>query len=265
METLFKDRVLLLSGASGIAAATARLAAREGAKLFIVSLEGAECAALRDEVLAVTEHCFYLTGDLAETGVAEQAVAACVERYGRIDALFNVAGGSGRRYGDGPLHECSDDGFDATLRINLRTLFLLSRATLRQMLLQERRENGQRGAILNMATVTAYSPQRDFFATHAYAAAKAGVIGLTTAAASYYAQQGIRINAIAPGLVRTPMSRRAQTDEKILTFMEKKQPLAERLIEPEDVARTALFLLSDFARMTTGEIVSIDAGWHVSG
>ncbi len=265
MEALLGDRALLLSGASGIAAAAARLAAREGAKLFIVSLGEDECAALQREILSVTEHCFFLAGDLAESDTAERAVAACVERYGRIDALFNVAGISGRRYGDGPLHECSDEGFDVTIRANLRTLFTLSRATLRQMLRQDKGGNGQRGAILNMATVTAYSPRSDFFATHAYAAAKAGVIGLTTAAASYYAPRGIRINAIAPGLVRTPMSRRAQSDEEILAFMEKKQPLAERLIEPEDVARTALFLLSDFARMTTGEIVGVDAGWRVSG
>lgn len=265
MGPLLKDRILLLSGASGIAAATARLAAREGAKLHVVSLGEEECAALRDEILSIGGKCCYTTGDLSEGDVAERAVTACVGRYGRIDALFNVAGISGRRFGDGPLHECSDEGFDVTIRANLRSLFTLSRATLRQMLLQEKGEDGQRGAILNMATVTAYSPQRDFFATHAYAAAKAGVIGLTTAAAAYYAPRGIRINAIAPGLVRTPMSRRAQGNEEILAFMEKKQPLAERLIDPADVARTALFLLSDFARMTTGEIVAVDAGWHVSG
>lgn len=265
MNGLLKDRVLLLSGASGIAAETARLAVGEGAKLFFVSLGDAECAALHEEILATTPDCGFTRGDLSETAVADRAVAECVARFGRIDALFNVAGISGRRFGDGPLHECSDEGFDVTIRVNLRTMFGLSRAVLRQMLAQDAGENGQRGVILNMATVTAYSPQSDFFATHAYAAAKGAVIGMTTAMASYYAPRGIRVNAIAPGLVRTPMSLRAQSDESIRALMEKKQPLVRGILEPEDVARTALFLLSDYARMTTGEVVSVDGGWHVSG
>lgn len=265
METLLKDRVLLLSGASGIAAATARMAVRAGAKLHFVSLGEEECMALHEELLALSPDCTFTCGDLSETPTADRAVAECVERFGRIDALFNVAGISGRRFGDGPLHECSDEGFDVTMRVNLRTMFGLSRAALRQMLRQSNGANGQRGVILNMATVTAYSPQRDFFATHAYAAAKAAVIGMSTAMASYYAPHGIRVNAIAPGLVRTPMSRRAQSNESIRALMEKKQPLAGGILEPDDVARTALFLMSDFARMTTGEVVSVDGGWRVSG
>jgi len=104
----------------------------------------------------------------------------------------------------------------------------------------------------------------NFFATHAYAAAKGGVIAMTKAMASYYAPHKIRVNAIAPGLVRTPMSRRAQTDDRILAFMKKKQPLLEGLIEPEDVAEAAMFLLSPAAGTITGEVLSIDAGWHVS-
>lgn len=265
MEALLKDRVLLLSGASGIAAATARFAVREGAKLFFVSLAEEECAALHEELRQLTRDCAFICGDLGETATANRAVAACVEQFGRIDALFNVAGISGRRFGDGPLHECTDEGFDVTMKANLRTMFGLSRATLRQMLTQSKGENGQRGAILNMATVTAYSPQSDFFATHAYAAAKGGVIAMTKAMASYYAPHGIRVNAIAPGLVRTPMSQRAQSNESIRALMEKKQALAGGILEPGDIARTALFLLSDYARMTTGEVVSVDGGWHVSG
>lgn len=265
MEPLFQNRVVLLSGASGIAAATARLAAREGAKVYIVSLLEDECEQLCTEISSITGPCGYHCGDLAESPIAERAVADCVARFGRIDAVFNVAGISGRRFGDGPLHECTEEGFDTTVRANLRTMFLLNRAALRHMLHQEPAANGQRGAILNMATVTAYSPQRDFFATHAYAAAKGGVIGMTTAMAAYYAPHGIRVNAIAPGLVRTPMSLRAQSNPEILAYMQRKQPLAPSLIEAEDVARTAVFLLSDAARMTTGEVVSVDAGWHVSG
>jgi NAD(P)-dependent dehydrogenase (short-subunit alcohol dehydrogenase family) len=82
--------------------------------------------------------------------------------------------------------------------------------------------------------------------------------------AAYYASSGIRVNAIAPGVTRTAMSLRAQSDEKILAQLKTKQPLAGSLIDPDDVARTALFLLSDSARYITGQIIGVDAGWEVS-
>jgi NAD(P)-dependent dehydrogenase (short-subunit alcohol dehydrogenase family) len=132
------------------------------------------------------------------------------------------------------------------------------------MLNQEPDALGARGVILNMASVLAESPEPKFFATHAYAASKSALIGLTQAMAAYYAQVKIRVNAIAPGLTRTPMSARAQRDLDILDFLRVKQPLSEDLIEAEDVARAAVFLLSDEARYITGEVLSVDAGWRVS-
>jgi NAD(P)-dependent dehydrogenase (short-subunit alcohol dehydrogenase family) len=241
------DRVLLISGASGIAAETAALAREAGARVFTVALSDADCI-----------------GDLTDAAVANRSVAECVARYGSIDALFNVAGISGRRLGDGPVHECTDEGWQRTLANNLETTFNLSRAVLRQMLAQPARENGVRGAILNMASVLAASPEPRHFATHAYAASKGAIVALTTAMAAYYAPHGIRVNAVAPGLVRTPMSARAQTSPAILEAMRHKQPLAGTLIEPGDVARAALFLLGDESRMITGEVLAVDAGWHVS-
>lgn len=259
-----EGKSLLLSGATGIAASAARMALESGARLCVVSLQEEDLRQLRQQLQPGPHQMVTVAGDLAEAVTAERAAARCAEAFGRIDLLFNVAGMSGRRHGDGAVHECSDEGFDETLRGNLRTLFLLSRAALRFMMAQDPGADAMRGAILHMSTVTAYSPQRDFFATHAYAAAKGGVIGLTKAMASYYAPHKIRVNAIAPGLVRTPMSLRAQTNQAILNLMRHKQPLAESLIEADDVARTALFLLSDAARMITGEVVGVDAGWHVS-
>lgn len=265
MDIGLDGKILLLSGATGIAACTARLAVEAGARVCVVSLHEEDCDALRAELSDATGQLATLAGDLTDPRTADDAVSLCMERFGRVDLLFNVAGMSGRRFGDGPVHECTDDGFEETVRGNLRTVFLLSRATLRQMLRQDVAADGLRGTILHMATVTAYSPQSDFFATHAYAAAKGGVIGLTKAMASYYAPHKIRVNAIAPGLVRTPMSKRAQSDESILALMRKKQPLAADLLEPEDVARTALLLLGNAARMVTGEVLGVDAGWSVSG
>lgn len=260
----FTGRTLLLSGATGIAASTARLALDAGAQVFVVSLEEADCLALRQAATSHSDRLQTLAGDLFDAGVANTAVSACAASFGRVDMLFNVAGISGRRFGDGPIHECSDEAFEATMRGNLRTLFLLTRAAVQQMLRQQPGADGMRGSILHMGSVMAASPQRDYFATHAYAASKGAIASLTKAMASYYAPHKIRVNAIAPGLVRTPMSARAQSNAAILEYMRHKQPLAETLLAAEDVARTALLLMSDAARMVTGEVLAVDGGWQVS-
>jgi len=246
-------QVWMITGSSGIGASAARKAAARGAKVFVCGLDGQECSELAAEVGGACH-----AGDLSEPRHAEIAVAQCYAEFGAVDALFNVAGASGRRWGDGPLHLITDEGWDRTVDVNLKSMFLVTRSVLRRMLPREK------GAILNMATTSAEYPEPIHFATHAYAAAKGGVIAMTKAMAAYYAPHKIRVNAISPGLVRTPMSRRAQTDERILTFMRKKQPLLEGLIEPEDVAEAALFLLSPAAATITGEVLHIDAGWHVS-
>jgi NAD(P)-dependent dehydrogenase (short-subunit alcohol dehydrogenase family) len=140
----------------------------------------------------------------------------------------------------------------------------MCREVVNQMLRQSVGENSQRGSIVNIASVLALAPEAAHFATHAYAASKGAIISLTRAMAAYYAPHKIRVNAVAPGLARTPMSARAQNDPAILELMKTKQPLAEDLIAAEDVADAALFLLSDKARTITGEILAVDAGWKVS-
>jgi len=152
-----------------------------------------------------------------------------------------------------------------TMNTNARSMLFVCGGVIRQMLQQSVQTNGLRGVILNMASVLACSPSSQYFATHAYAASKGAIIALTKSMAAYYAPMKIRVNAIAPGLVRTPMSQRAQGDAKILEYMQSKQPLIEGLIAAEDVAHAALFLLSDNANMITGDVLQIDAGWCVSG
>ncbi len=234
-------------------AATARLAAVYGARVFVCGLEEEPCRQLAAECGGGCH-----VGDLSIPSEAEKAVARCITELGPIDALFNVAGGSGRRFGDGPLHLISDQGWERTFDINLKTMFLVSRSVLRRMV--PRRS----GAILNMATVTAYSPEPKNFATHAYAAAKGAAIAMTKSMAAYYAPYRIRVNAIAPGLVKTPMSLRAQTDATILEQMRQKQPLCGSLLEPDEVARAAVFLLGPSANMITGQVLGVDGGWEVS-
>ena len=238
-----QGKVLLITGATGIAAATAALARATGARVFVAALPGEEAD---------------YQGDLSQEEHAEAAVHACVERYGAPDAVFNVAGISGRSFGDGPLHECTAEGWDRTMQMNVRSMFLVSRSVLSRMM---RRESG---SILNMASVLAFSPEPRYFASHAYAASKGAVIALTTTMAAYYAPMKIRVNAIAPGLVETPMSRRAQQDNAIREYLREKQPLPGAMLSADAVARAALFLLSDASGAITGQVLTVDGGWCVS-
>ncbi|MBS1791940.1 MAG: SDR family oxidoreductase [Acidobacteria bacterium] len=254
----------IITGSTGIAAAAIKLAARESHAVFFISRDEASCRELADELQTENKPYGFHVADLTSPEAVAEAVAACVAQFGRIDALFNVAGISGRRFGDGPIHECSVEGWQTTFDNNAKTTFLMCREVVKQMLQQSVGETGQRGSIVNMASVLALAPEAEHFATHAYAASKGAIISLTRAMAAYYAPHKIRVNAVAPGLVRTPMSARAQSEPAILELMKTKQPLCEDLIAPDDVAQAALFLLSDRARTITGEILTVDAGWRVS-
>ena len=241
---------LLITGATGIAGATVRLAQAAGHGVFVASLNEADCTAL---------DCPYLACDLTDSAQADAAVAAAVTALGRIDAVFCVVGGSGRRFGDGPLDVCTDEGWRQTFALNLDTAFFVARAAIRQFIVQ-----GTGGTLAFAGSVLATHPEPQRFATHAYATAKGALQSLTTTLAAYYAPQKIRVNLIAPGLVRTPMSARAQSDEAILALMRTKQPLAQDLLDADEIARAALFLLGTDARQITGQTLTVDGGWSVS-
>ena len=262
MDGQLKDKVVLITGSTGIAGATARRVAAEGARLFVTSRTEANCAALATEVGEAAAH---RAADLTDANAVDHVVRDCVNKWGRLDAVFNVAGISGRSIGDGPAHECSEEGWQVTMDTNVKSMFLVCRRVLQQMLAQQVSASGLRGTVLNMASVLAFAPQGDHFATHAYAASKGAILSFSKAMAAFYAPNKIRINAIAPALVRTPMSARAQNAPEILEFMRSKQPLAADLMEAEDVADVAAFLLGDGARRVTGDVITVDAGWCVSG
>jgi NAD(P)-dependent dehydrogenase (short-subunit alcohol dehydrogenase family) len=182
-----------------------------------------------------------------------------VERFGRIHALFNVAGVSARSAGDGPLHECKSEAWDTVMDVNAKGTFLMCREVLGVWT-----KSKQPGVILNTGSVLARHPQRDHFATAGYAASKGAIEAMSLAAAAYYAPYGIRINVIAPGLVRTPMSTRAQSNAQITKYMTHKQPLTKGMLSPEDIAKTACFLLRNDSSPITGQVVTVDGGWAVS-
>jgi NAD(P)-dependent dehydrogenase (short-subunit alcohol dehydrogenase family) len=248
--------VLLITGSTGIAEATALKAAQQGDSIFVVGRDESHCL----DLCARLPESGYYACDLREESAVAGALTACLSRFGGVDAVFNVAGISGRKHGDGPLHECTAEGWDVTLDSNVRSMFLVCRGVLRHWL-----DNGRPGTILNMGSVLAFSPEPQHFAAHAYAASKGAIISMSLAMAAYYAPHKIRVNVIAPGLVRTPMSARAQSDEDVLEFIAQKQPLSGGMLDAGDVAETALFLLGEQARHITGQVVSVDGGWTVSG
>ncbi|MEZ5353111.1 MAG: SDR family oxidoreductase [Bryobacteraceae bacterium] len=242
-RAVLKLMVLLITGTTGIAAAAAELARARGDVVF--------AAGLPDY-------------DFTETELAERAVAECVARHGRVDGLFHVAGASGRGHGDGPLHACTDEGWHFTLDANLGTLYRVARAVLARMRIQEPDAAGLRGSVVAMTSVLALDPEPRRFATHAYAAAKGAAVSLTKSLAAYYAPDGIRVNGIAPGLTRTPMSERAQRDPALSAWIADKQPLTGGFLEAEEVARAALYLLSAESRAVTGQILVVDGGWTIA-
>lgn len=253
-------RVCLIAGTTGIGGASARLFAREGAKIVAVGRSPAHAEALGRDLAALNADFFTLAEDLVHEGAAARVHAAAVARFGRVDVLFHVAGISGRKFGDGPLAACTVEGWDAVMAVNLRAMMQLNRACLQAWL-----ASGTAGVILNMASVLGFSFAAEQFNTVAYASSKAAIIAMSQHAAATYARHGVRINVIAPALVETPMATRATGDPAIREFLKRKQPLRQTALTDEDCARAALFLCSDASAGLTGVVLPVDAGWCVSG
>lgn len=256
MNRLRDKVIVVLGGTSGIGLASAQRFLAEGAQLISFGLP--QSLEMAKNQMPAGIH--WLVGDALLPESAQQCVEFAVGTYGRLDALFHVAGGSGRKAGDGALHSITDEGWNYTNDLNLRSVFYSNRAALNQFLKQK-----TGGAILNLSSVLACSPSPHFFSSHAYAAAKAGIIGMSRAAAAHYAPHNIRINVLAPGLVDTPMATRALENSEIMNFVSKKQPLdGGRPASPNDISDAALFLLSDESKFVTGQVFTVDGGWSVT-
>lgn len=253
----------LVTGSTGIAAASAERFAQEGASVFVTSRNEDHCRELVERIAGLGRPAAYQAAELSDETAVESAVDACVARFGRIDGLFSVAGGSGRRFGDGPIDRLDGDAWDATLNMNLRTQALVCRSVVRQMRAQEPNDSGTRGSILLMGSVTATDPVPELFGTHAYAAAKGAITALMTAMAATYVNDRIRVNCVAPSLTRTPMATRSANDRRILAFAKRKQPLAGEMLDPVEVANAAVFFLSHESRAVTGQLLKVDGGWSV--
>jgi len=258
MTASLADRTfVIIGGTSGLGYSAAQAFIAAGARVVAVG-RNPEKVELAGRELG--DAALVLPGDAQSPDTADRAIREALITFGGFHGLYHVAGGSGRELGDGPLHEMTDSGWEATLRLNLTSLMYSNRAAVRQF---QKQKTG--GSILNMSSVLGFSPSPRHFATHGYAAAKAAVIGLTQSLASYYASHNIRFNVIAPALVETPMSLRAAGNDAIMKFIKTKQPLdGGRIGQASDLDAAAVYFMSDASRFTTGQVLSVDGGWTLS-
>lgn len=257
MSWLKDKKLVVIGGTTGIGLSAVKAFFNEGAKVIAVGRNEESVAAARKMFKQNVE---VTSADATDPDTASQAIGLCIKKFGDFDGLYHVAGGSGRKMGDGPLHELSLDGWNKTMELNLTSLMLSNQAAIKKFL-----ELKKPGTILNMGSVLGYSPSPQFFSTHAYAAAKAAIIGFSKSVAAYYAKNSIRVNVIAPALVETPMAERAANDESILAFIKTKQPLdGGRIGRPEDMDGLAVYFMSDHSKFTTGQVVAVDGGWGIS-
>ena len=254
---LAAKKIVIIGGTTGMGLSAARAFVREGAQVVVVGRNPENCA---DAESQLQGNGLAMPGDALNSQTAPKAISLCQQTYGGFDGLYHVAGGSGRRFGDGPLHELRLDGWNHTIDMNVTALMLSNQAAVRAFRAQQ-----SGGTILNMGSVLGSRPSPTYFATHAYAAAKAAVIGFTKSVAAYYANDNIRVNVLAPSLIETPMSQRATQNESIMAFVKTKQPLGGgRIGQPNDLDGAAVYFMSDYSAFTTGQVLTIDGGWSVS-
>lgn len=257
MQSLNGKILVIIGGTSGIGLSAASAFIARGAKVVAV---GREDENVEKAQRLLGNAALVFAGEATNSGTAPRAIAEARQHLGGFHGLYHVAGGSGRKMGDGPLHEMTDAGLEATMRLNFYSLVYSNRAAVKAFM-----EQGSGGSILNMGSVLGFSPSPKHFATHAYAAAKAAIVGFTKSIAAYYAPYNIRINVIAPALTETPMSQRAANDAKILTYIRTKQPLdGGRIGAPQDLEEAAAYFMSDGSRFVTGQVLAIDGGWMIS-
>ncbi len=257
MSLLKNKNIVIVGGTTGIGLSAANAFVKNGANIVVV---GRNTESVTEAKKILGSNAEAISSDAANADTAINAINSCIQKFGSFDGLYHVAGGSGRKMGDGPLHELTLEGWNKTMELNLTSLMLSNQAAVKKFL-----ETKKGGTILNMGSVLGYSPSPHFFSTHAYAAAKAAIIGFSKSVAAYYAKDNIRVNVIAPALVETPMAKRAANDEEIVEFIKTKQPLdGGRIGQSEDLDGLAIYFMSEQSKFTTGQIVAVDGGWTIS-
>ena len=241
-----EDQVIVITGASsGIGLATARMAAKRGARVVVSARNAEDLAVLADEITAAGGFALAHAADVSDARAVEALKDAALDRFGRIDTWVNNAG----IMTEVPVAEMSTATWDETILTNLRSVFLCTRAVLPTMLAQ------RSGSIINISSQLGLKGAPN--CAH-YAASKAGILAFTKSVAKEVGAQGIRVNAIAPGPLRSPMTDPFATPEWVAAKLTSQ--VLPRFGEVEEVAATAVFLASDAASLYLGQTLSPNAG-----
>ena len=245
---------IVTGAASGIGRETARLFADQGARVMATDVD-------EDGLIETAGECPSIVArrmDVADPDDVTRAFASAKDELGGLDILICAAGVVGSKFGDGPAAECKEEAWDHVMRVNLKGVWLCCRQAIPLML------SRGGGSIVNISSVSAIIPPTTFWRSHAYMTSKGGVITLTKCVAAYYGKDGIRANAVAPGMIDTPMSKRMQDNPEIMGYLREHQLLGA-LGRPSDIANAALFLASDESAFISGAVVPVDGGWHNHG
>ncbi len=240
---------LITGGTSGIGRHTAVLFAKEGAKVVFTGRREAEGHETLAMVRAAGGEGHFVPGDVSKAADVEKFVQQTAEKFGRLDVAFNNAGVEGNWI---PIIDQTEADFDRVIAINLKGVWLSLKYEIQQMLKQ-----GGGGAIVNMSSVAGLT---GFAGAGTYIASKHGVLGLTKTAALEYAKAGIRINAVCPAVIETPMAERAFADPAIEKRVLAQHPIG-RFGKPTEIAEAVLWLSSDKSSFMTGHEIVLDGGF----
>ena len=251
MDTNLKGKVAIITGARrGMGRSHALLLAEEGAKVVVADISLEDCQKVVDEIKKMNGEAMAVKCDVTKKNEVDNMVKAAVKKWGKVDILVNNAGICQFK----PFLELTEEEWDRTIDINLKGYFLCAQAAAKEMVKQKS------GVIVNIASIAMGQAGVGFPTLAHYSASKGGIVGMTETLALELAPYNIRVNAISPGAIETPMIDPLKADPKTMEGTLARIPL-HRVGKPEEVSNLVLFLASDASSYMTGSTVVIDGGW----